>query len=363
MTRPLPRLVLLGASGFIGRQLLEGLRDDYRIFALARRSREACGIPAHPSVTWIPTDITDPASVDAAFAQIRAAGGADFVVHLAAYYDYTGDDHPEYQRTNVQGMRFVLEACRALQPRLFVFASSVAACEFPRAGDVLTEASPADGRHAYAVSKRLGEELLGLYREAYPCVIVRLGAVFSDWCEYPPLYVLLERWRSTAWSRRILGGRGLFGVPYLHLRDVESFFQRVIARGERFAAGEVLLATTDGAVSMRELFQEATSSLTGETERPIVLPRAVCALGLVGRAAAARLLGHTPFERPWMARYIDRQLAVDARRTRERLGWAPRERLELLRRLPFLVDHLRCEPEEWERRNLEILRRRRPWGP
>ena len=357
---PRPRLVLLGASGFIGRQLLEGIRNDYEVFALARSSREACGIPEHPNLSWLQVDITDGASVDAAFARIRAAGGADFVVHLAAYYDFSGEDHPEYQRTNVDGLRSVLDACRALRPRLFVFASSVAACEFPRPGHALTEDSPADGSHAYAVSKRLGEAMLGAYRDDFPSVIVRLGAVYSDWCEYPPLFVLLERWRSTSWDRRILGGRGLFGVPYIHLRDVESFFIRLLARPEEWRPEEVFLASADGAVTIRDLFREATRGLTGDAEHPIVLPRLVCAFGLLARAAAGRLLGRAPFERPWMARYIDRQLAVDARRTRERMEWGPRERLELLRRLPFLVEHMRSESVEWERRNLEILRRRRP---
>jgi nucleoside-diphosphate-sugar epimerase len=357
---PRPRLVLLGASGFIGRQLLEGIRNDYEVFALARSARETCGVPDHPNVTWIQTDITDAASVDAAFERIRAAGGAEFVVHLAAYYDFTGEDHPEYRRTNVDGLRAVLDACRALRPRLFVFASSVAACAFPRPGAALTEDSPADGDHAYAVSKRVGEAMLAEYADAFPSVVVRLGAIYSDWCEYPPLFVLLERWRSASWDRRILGGRGLFGVPYLHLRDVESFFVRLLARAEEWAPGEVLIASADGAVTIRELFREATRGLTGDAERPVVLPRWLCALGLAGRAAAGRLLGSAPFEKPWMARYIDRQLAVDARRTRERLGWSPRERLELLRRLPFLVEHMRNESVEWERRNLEILRRRRP---
>jgi hypothetical protein len=60
-----------------------------------------------------------------------------------------------------------------------------------------------------------------------------------------------------------------------------------------------------------------------------------------------------------MARYIDRQMPVDARRTRERLGWKPRERFDLLRRLPFLVENMRTHPLEWQRRNQAILRRER----
>ena len=42
-------------------------------------------------------------------------------------------------------------------------------------------------------------------------------------------------------------------------------------------------------------------------------------------------VGQRPFERPWMVRYIDLGLPVDASRTRQRLEWEPRERLHILR--------------------------------
>mgnify|MGYP000243527337 CR=1 FL=1 len=37
----LPRIIVTGSSGFIGRHLLDALKEDYRIYALARRSRKA----------------------------------------------------------------------------------------------------------------------------------------------------------------------------------------------------------------------------------------------------------------------------------------------------------------------------------
>ena len=74
--------------------------------------------------------------------KIGEGGPVEAVIHLAAYYDFTGDDHPEYRRTNVDGLRYVLDACRPLGPRLFVFTSSVAASSFPPPGESLDEASP-----------------------------------------------------------------------------------------------------------------------------------------------------------------------------------------------------------------------------
>ena len=123
----LPGIVVTGSSGFVGRHLLEAWKERYRIFGLARRSQVRSGAPTHPNITWFETDIGDRRAVEAAFAHVREQGGAELVVHLAAHYDFTGEEHPQYWRTNVDGLRNVLESCRLLHPRHFVFSSSVAA--------------------------------------------------------------------------------------------------------------------------------------------------------------------------------------------------------------------------------------------
>jgi len=60
-----------------------------------------------------------------------------------------------------------------------------------------------------------------------------------------------------------------------------------------------------------------------------------------------------------MADYIDRALTVDASRTRARLGWQPRERLHLTRRLPFLLENYRTDPAEWHQRNRAAMKQAR----
>ncbi len=354
-----PRVIVVGASGFIGRYLVEALKEDHQVVGLARTSQAGADVAIHPNVEWHQVDIGDRAAVAAAFRRIAEGGPVDLVLHLAAYYDFTGEAHPEYRRTNVDGLRNVLDRCRELRPRVFVFASSVAACGFPATSRAVDETSAADGDHPYAVSKRLGEAMLAGYRECFPSIIVRLGATFSDWCEYPPLFVSLERWRSRTWDRRILGGRGDFAIPYIHVRDVQSFFLRLLTRLGDLGPGETVIASTDAAVAVRDLYRTSTTYLFGRGETPLYVPRALCRAGLHAKAAAARLLGQVPFERPWMAGFIDRALAVDASRTRERLGWAPRERLHVLRRMPFLLENFKNDPGQWQRRNHAILRRLR----
>jgi len=352
----LPGLILTGASGFVGRHLLEVLAERYRIFGIARRSQARCGAPEHPNVSWFQVDIGEREALTTVFDQIRLAGGAQTLVHLAAHYDFTGDEHPEYERTNVVGLRNTLDLARACGVTNVVFSSSVAACKLPPLGSSLNEESPPDGVHVYARTKRIGEEMLREYEGSLRPVIVRFAALFSDWCEYPPLYMFLETWLTKAWNRRILGGNGITAIPYLHVRDVVSFLETVLDRLDDLAPREVLIASPDGATSHNELFRAATENMLGAARRPIHMPRLLCTPGMWTLDLLGRLWGQRPFERPWMARYIDTVMAIDASRTRARLGWAPRPRLEILRRLPFLVQNLKTDPLEWHRLNRAAMK-------
>src|SRR3546814_14726915 len=60
-------------------------------------------------------DLTDEASIADALARIGSEHGRRIasVVHLAAFFDFSGEDKPQYQAVNVDGSRNLM---RALQP-------------------------------------------------------------------------------------------------------------------------------------------------------------------------------------------------------------------------------------------------------
>jgi nucleoside-diphosphate-sugar epimerase len=346
----------MGASGFLGRHLLDELKDEVRIEGIARRSQARSGAPVHRNIGWYQVDIGERADLAAVFRRIRSEGPVHTVVHLAEYYDFTGDELPEYHRTNVDGLKNTLDLSREIGISRFVFASSVSACELPSPGGALDETSPPDAEHIYGRTKRLGERMLEDYRTAFPSVVVRFAALFSDWCEYPPLFLFLETWLSNAWNRGILGGRGFSAIPYLHVRDGVSFLRTVLENPDRTRSGDVLIASPDGATNHRDLFSIATLNWFGRRRTPLLLPRALCGAGIWARDVAGSLLGERPFERPWMAKCIDRPATIDARKTREKLGWSPRPRLEILRRLPFLIENKKTDPLEWNRLNRAAMK-------
>jgi len=350
-------LIITGASGFVGRHLLEDLKNDFRIFAIARRSQHECNAPVHSNIAWIRADISDWHSIEKAFREIKTAGGADYLLHLAAFYEFSGEDHPEYISTNVEGTRHVLTLATELNLKLFIFASSVAACSFPEEGEAITESSPPNGEHIYAWSKREGERMIRVQAQDIPSCIVRLGAVYSDWCEYPPLYMFLTTWLSKSWRSKILAGKGMSAIPYIHIRDVVAFFREIIKKQESCHSCVTLNCCTPGCTSHLELYTLATKYYYGISRKPIFMPRFLSGLGLYAMYFLGCLLKNKSFERPWMWRYIDLKLNVDSSQTYNLLGWLPNPRYRIDKRLLFLVERLKSEPFAWQMRNMAALRK------
>ena len=353
----LPSIIITGASGFIGRHLLDDLKQEFRIFAIARRSQRECGAPVHPNIAWMRVDIGDYKALKGAFREIKTAGGASFLIHLAAYYDFTGVHSPEYQRTNIDGTRYLLELAEPLGLQRLIFASSVAACAFPDTGKAISESTPPNGDHIYAWSKRIGESMVQDIAERIPTCIVRFGAVFSDWCEYPPLYIFLNTWLSQSWRARILAGSGNSAIPYIHIRDIVRFLRQLIVHQPNLRTGEVLIASTPASTTHMRLFELASRYWFGDSKKPILIPTILSALGLYAINWLGALKGKLPFERPWMWRYIDKQLNIDPSKTFNSLQWQPTPGLHLERRLPFLIERIKSEPLEWHARNMAIVQR------
>jgi len=363
MAERMPAILVTGASGLVGRHFLEAARDRFLIYALARRSAEQAGIPSHPRVRWIQADIGNREALARVLYHVGRQGPVDFLLHLAAFYDFSNEDDPEFERTNVRGTRHLLELAGGLGIRRFVFASSLVVTEFPSREGPVTERSPTDADFPYARSKRKGEELVRRHAERFPCSIVRLAAVVSDWCEYPPLYAFLSTWLSPGWTARVLAGRGKTAVPYIHVHDLTRLLLTLLDRSEELPRLGVYLASPDGCTTHQELFRIATRCYFGRPVRPRHLPKPLAGAGILGRLLLGRLLGRPPFERPWMTRYIDRQLVADASCTRRALGWEPTPRYHITRRLLFMIERLKNSPIEWLARNQAALLRAKGGRP
>lgn len=356
MTAHKPVLIVTGASGFVGRHFLASVCNDCTIYALARRSQYEAGVPPNKNIKWLLVDIANDDQLGRVIGFIQSESTVDFIFHFAGYYDFSYDDNPEYERTNVGGTSLVLKYAEQLNVKRFIFASSIAACEFPSDGDVLTESSPPNAAHTYAISKKKGEELTHEYSSKFPCSVVRFAAMFSDWCEYGPLYVLMENWFSKGLKSKILGGDGSFGIPYMHIGCLVRLLRILMDKTEDLPDYDIYIASPDGVTTHKELFALTTSLYSGQAIKPWLLPLHLVWFGVVVFDLFGRLIGHKPFERPWMVRYLSSQLCVNAEHTRKALDWAPLQRHRIERRLLYLVEHAKSFPLEWHTRNQASLK-------
>ncbi len=359
MDAKMPSIVITGASGFIGRYLLESVKEEFSVFAIARRSRKESNVPYHKNIHWIQCDIANWDTLSEVVKYINDHGGADFIVHLAAFYDFTYQEHPEYQRTNVDGTRNILEFAKGIRVKRFIFASSLAACNFPGAGIKITEATPLDANYAYARTKKIGEQLAREYTDDFSCSVVRFAAVYSDWCEYAPLYKFLDTWLSHSIYSRILAGKGESAIPYIHVQELVNVLRLIMRKSDELPRLGIYSVSPDGSVSHQQLYDIATTYFFGKKVRSFHLPRLLAYPGILAKILLGKLhlACERPFERFWMVQYIDKKLEIDASSTRSMLGWEPTPRFHITRRLLFLLEKIKSHPDEWRLKNEAALQR------
>lgn len=116
-----PVVLMTGATGFLGGALCKALAADFEVVGLDRR-------PVHREhAECMGCDLTSDQSIDVAIRQVKSRYGARIasVVHLAGYFDFSGEPSPLYRLVNVEGTRRLLRTLQALQVEQFVYASTM----------------------------------------------------------------------------------------------------------------------------------------------------------------------------------------------------------------------------------------------
>ena len=100
-----PIVLITGATGNLGRSLGAALGSQYRIVGLDLKT-EGADFPVFEA------DFTADSSIELALRKFRESFGGRIasVIHLVAYFDFSGEDNPLYQSVNVEGTRRLLRA-------------------------------------------------------------------------------------------------------------------------------------------------------------------------------------------------------------------------------------------------------------
>jgi len=347
-----PIVLITGASGNLGGSIAAALRERYQIVGLDRSRAQGRDDP------MLEIDLTEDDSVAAALRQVGERYGKRLaaVIHLVAYFDSSGEDHPLYQAVNVDGTRRLLRALRGFDVQRFIYAGTMLVHKPGKPGQAIDETQPFGPQYIYPKSKLQAEEIIRSERGPMPYAILRLAGVYDERVVVPTLANQIARIYERDLQSHFYPASPLVGQSMLHRDDmVDAFVRTVDRRSELPDAAEMLIGEPEP-LGYDALQDEIGYLIHGQEDWPTLrLPKAIAAAGAWAQAKLEPVVpdaldqGEQPFIRPYMVAMADAHYALDIGRAQRLLGWQPRHRLKDA--LPAIVAALKRDPVGWYQAN------------
>lgn len=293
--------LVTGASGFIGRRLVQRLaQDGRRVVCLVRRTSRVDELNASAinprrepvahnprrepvvEVELLEGDVTERASVERTICEAKP----DVVFHLAGLV--RAPNAAAFERVNADGAKHVAAACAMCEkPPVLIVVSSLAAAG-PATDRPRVESDAPAPVSAYGRSKLAGEIAAAEFASTVPTTICRPPIVFG-----PGDIGVLELMRPIArWGIHAVPRRGDARLSLIHVDDLVSGLIAAAERGERVRApaaheqGMYFLAG-DEQPTFLELGRMMADALGRERVRVVRIPGTLLRVaGCVGDIAA-----------------------------------------------------------------------------
>lgn len=346
-----PLVLITGASGGIGSAVMRSLAPDYRVVGLDRARGEGAG-------DILVADITREDSLGAALKRIRARYGRRIasVLHLAAYFDFTGEEDPRYNSVNIEGARRLLRMLSDFDVEQFIYAGTMLVHAPCRPGEHIDESREIAPRWIYPQSKAAAEAALRNEHGQIPIVFLHLAGYYDELTTYPVLAHQISRIYERDLASHLYSGNTDTGQSALHRDDMLDAFRRAIERRHQLPEEITILIGEAEPMSYGELQNRLGALIHGEQGwKTLTMPKPIAAAGVwiedkVEEAVAGDSDGDgQPFLRPFMIRLSDDHYALDIGLARNLLGWEPSHHLSTT--LPKIVHALKADPSHWYRSN------------
>jgi nucleoside-diphosphate-sugar epimerase len=309
------------------------------------------GEPHPPAAAdCVDADLGADESVDRALRRVRERHGRQIasVIHLAAYYDFSGEPSPLYDEITVRGTGRLLRGLRRdFRVEQFVFSSTMLVHAPGEPGRPIHEGSPLDPKWDYPQSKVRTEELIRAEHGDIPYVLLRIAGVYDDTGHSIPLAHQAQRIRERWLTGRVYPGDTARGQAFLHLDDLVDALLRLVRRRAQLPPELTLLLGEPETLSYDELQRAFARLIHGEEWETRQVPKALAKTGAWLQDALP--LAEEPFIKPWMIDLADDHYELDVSRARTLLGWEPRHSLRDT--LPKMVAALKADPLAWYNAN------------
>ena len=318
--RPPQSVLVTGASGFIGRHLVQRMIErGCRVSCLVRATSRVDELRS-AGAELVTGDVTDRAGIRRAL-DVSQAG---VVFHLAGLTKALWTD--DFARVNTGGVDSVAGACadRADAPVLVVV-SSLAAAGPCAAGRPRVESDSPTPVSAYGRSKLAGEHAAAQYAAGVSISIVRPPIVFG-----PGDRSVLEMFRPIA--RRgihVVPGRGGCRFSLIHVADLVEGLLLAAEKGERLHPGGapgqgIYFMAAECEPTYAELGQALAIALGKKRATVVRLPGALMRLaGLCGDAMARIRQRPSWVNSDKIAEALAGSWTCSSVKARTQLGWAP----------------------------------------
>lgn len=305
-TTPYRSVLITGAGGYIGRQVVAALAAERRHLTTTVASDLQAPPPERrlAGIDYLAADICSP-ELAGSFEKYKI----DVVIHLAALVTPGRKSNRELEyKVDVLGTENVLKACVAAGVKKIIYTSSGAAYGYHADNPAwLEEHHPIRGNDefAYACHKRLVEEMLAHYRESHPeleQLIFRPGFILGATTRNQ-ITNLFEQ-------KRIVGLKGA-DSPFVIIWDQD-------------VVGAILKGIFEGGSGIYNLAGDGILTLS-EMARLIGKPYIALPVGLVKAALwAGKRLGLTQYG-PEQVGFLRYRPVLANRRLKEVFGYTPRK--------------------------------------
>lgn len=348
---PKPVVLMTGATGFLGGALCEALAADYELVGLDRTPRDL------PHAACVRCDLTSDASVEDAMRQVKSRYGPRIasVVHLAGYFDFSGEPNPLYRQVNVEGTRRLLHHLQALEVEQFVYASTMLVHAPTEPGVPISEASPVEPRWVYPQSKLETERVVERAHGAIPYVLLRIAGVYSEVVQPPTLAHQISWIYERQLKGRVFPGEASHGQSFIHIDDLAAAVLRTIQRRDSLPPDLRLLLGEPTTLSYTALQNRLGTLIHGEQWETGSVPKPLAKAGAALQEKLEAVVpdsidrGTKPFVKPFMVELADDHYELDISRAQDLLGWSPRHALR--EELPAIVATLKADPLAWYQAN------------
>ena len=307
-------IVVTGATGLVGNVLLRRLAAEEAtgLHALVRRGRSTAAI-AGLDVRVVEGDVLDRDSL------LRAFRGAEVVYHTAGIVSISSGGYEQLRKTNVEGTRNVLAACREAGVGRLVYTSSVHAFTGECEGTCLTETAAIDPERARGPYDRTKAEATLLALDAasdgLDVVLVHPTGIIGPY-DFRP---------SDTGAAVLASARGKLhayvqgGYNFVDVRDVAQGLIAAAAKGRR-GESYLLAGNEVTVIELLRAVQRATGTPAPRLRLPIGFVRAVSPL----IPAYYWITRERPIFTTYSLDVISSNCAISHEKAGRELGFSPR---------------------------------------